>query len=187
MKIEVAERGSYTFYDELLYICSFYREIRKKPQRKVHRLTRFLSLYIFGVLIITFIEIYLYIKNRDAHSLFMGGIFSSFLILSVVFLVVFIVRIKKMMAETGVRVVVIDEKGVKFTDRDKELKLSWENIACITVNKYSICFIPKSNHNIIISLDRKYQNDVEEVLKKYGYADLFYDNSRLYNLNSKSN
>ena len=44
------------------------------------------------------------------------------------------------------------------------------------MNKYSICFIPNSLNNAIISMTIEYKNDIINVLKKYKREELIINN-----------
>ena len=60
------------------------------------------------------------------------------------------------------------------------VKLPWEAIEHIIINKYSICVLPKNFSAILIGIEIGAKDDVYKSLKKYKKLDLLVDNSNRY-------
>ena len=60
------------------------------------------------------------------------------------------------------------------------VKLPWEVIEYIIINKYSICVLPKNFSAILIGIEISAKDEVYKALKKYKKLNLLVDNSDKY-------
>lgn len=180
MKIEVKERGSRAFYDEFLYVASNYKKIKKNPEKRVYRLTYSLISYEFILLLCIGLITSFYLKENDILFMFLIGMLSLLFVFVLMYAIMINKRIKAFMNDKGNKIVDINETGVEFLDDEKNIKIMWDNIDCIVVNKYSICFLPKDATNILISVNTDYKDDVEQGIDECGYSSFVVDNSDKY-------
>ena len=177
MKIEVKERGSKNYYDEFLYIISNYRKFRKNPNKKVHRLT--INLLVYDILLLFSIIILLlfYVVDKDHLFIFLIGMLSLLFIFMLLYLIMINIRIKQFMSSTETKIININNVGVEYADNEKNIRIKWEEVAFIIINKHTICFLPKARTNILISLTTKYRKEVIKGLDKYNKTSLLIDNN----------
>lgn len=74
------------------------------------------------------------------------------------------------------KIIEINENGVEYISKEKNLKVKWKDIAYVVSNKYSICFLPKQTTNILIALSVNYKQEVINGSRKYERGLLFIDN-----------
>ncbi len=168
MKLEVKERYPRECYDELLYVVSFLKYFRKKPETKVERVTEHLQKY----------SLY----SALAFSLFLvfNMIFKNiiFLIMAVLAVLIGIYaymtkkdsekQIDAFLNEAGNRTYEINDEGITYSSDTKMVKLPWENIEMILKGKYAFCFVPSSNTDFIICISRQYEDEVMQGIKEAG-------------------
>ena len=180
MRLEVKERGTKEYYDEFLYVVSKYKEFKKNPRRKAYQFTKYLILCNIFVLFALLINFYFYFDTKDLVFIFMTGALTVALIIQVVYLVMCIKRIKQLLNTKGVRIIEFNEDGVEYIDDDKNIRVKWEDLKYVIINKYSICMLPKAILQGFTSVSVKYKNDVIKGLKKYNKESLLIDNGHFY-------
>ena len=89
-------------------------------------------------------------------------------------------RLEMYLQNKGVKIVEFNENGVEYIDDDKNIRVKWEDIKHIIINKYTITIIPKTILNGFTSIDTKYKSEVIDTLKKYDKEELLVDNSSFY-------
>ena len=90
-------------------------------------------------------------------------------------------QIEDYMRVTGNRAIEINDKGIESIDEEKIVRIKWEDIYRIIINKYTICFVPEEkNSKIFMSISKEYKNEVIEGLKNYKKETLLIDNSNIY-------
>ena len=168
------EKDNKKYFEEFMYVASNYYVFKKRPKTKAHSLINMYRLYIvlFFVLSIVFMFIpWVY----ELSALFLA--FFCF------YLYLFIeskYRLREYL-KYGDSLIKIDEEGIENICDDKiTIKLPWEAIECIIINKYSICVLPKNFSAILIGIEISTKDDVYKALKKYKKIDLLVDNSDRY-------
>lgn len=180
MKIETNEIGKKEYYDEFLYILFNLNKIKGKPKKKVYGLTKCLMIYIVLILCSMALFIFLYLDSKKVFYIFFIGMSALLLIYAVFLDVITYKRIKMFMSISGNKTVLANENGIEFIDKDKNIRMNWDDIAYILINKESICMIPKTMFSNIISLSLRHREDIINCLKKYEKDNLLIDNSSLY-------
>lgn len=178
MKLEISTPGPREYYDEMLYVLSYYKKIKKNPRVKVHSLTKYLSVFI--VLLIIYIAI-MFIANKTFHDLlfiYLAGISSILLAYYIFVLLNANKRIKEYINNTGTKIIEINDEGVRFKDDKRDFLINWSSIHSIVINNYSICFIPEDMSNIVVSISSEYANEVLKGIKEVNKEDLAYDNRK---------
>lgn len=180
MKIEVNKRGKKEYYDEFLYVVTMRKRIKKNPNQKVQTLTFYLKKYICYILLSVLLFIFFYYKTKNIFFMIYIGMVIIILLYIVVYLLNTNKMIKTLMSKTDTKIVEINKSGVEYKDSEKNIKIDWKNIEFILLNKYSICFIPKDDSNIFISISSDYKYKVLTAIKEFNKEDLIKDNSQLY-------
>lgn len=180
MKIEVNKPGKKEYYDEFLYIASFYKKIKKNTNKKIQRLTVYLKKYICYLLLSFILFGLFYYLTKNLIYIFSIGM----LFLILIYLIIYLRNTNKMlnslMNSNGTKFIEIDETGVEYKDSEKNVKINWKNIDFILLTKYSICFIPKEEMGIFISVSKDYKDKIFEGIKKYRKEKLIIDNENLH-------
>ncbi len=179
MKLEIKERGSSYVYDEYLYIMSKYDSLVKNPHMKVHRLSKdairlgTISLILF----IVFLVLSILDSSYKLHTYLC--IFSGFLVLlSLLYHFMIIKRIKAFMNVKGTITVTFDEDHIEYKTSEHTYKIKWKDVKYITINEYTVCFIPKDIKKILLAINIKYKKDILKYVKEIGKADLIIDNTK---------
>ena len=166
MKIEVNKRGSREYYDEFMYIASRYRKFQQNPNTKTYRMTRFLAVYLCLALFAGTINLLFYFKNKESLHLMVVGMLVLLLILYARYYVSVEKRIKAFMSDEGSKTIEFTGEYVGYKDDSKDIRISWDDVSCILFARYSICFIPKNQSDILISISREYEDKVRKGLQE---------------------
>lgn len=177
MKIEINKVGSKKFYDEFLYVLMNHNKIKKNPRKKAKSGIFSLVTYIILALLTAVILAFWYFKNNDGIVAVLIGMNVILLILLSAYLVIIEKRIKMLMSQKDTKVIEINEEGIRYTDTQQDIIAKWEDISCIVANKYSVCVLPKSSLNAIISLSAEYKEYVVNSLKEQNKSELLVDNT----------
>ena len=174
MTIESKEKGNKKYYEEIMYISSNYYIFKKRPKTKVHSLINVYRLDII-LLFIMFIVL-LFIPSIS----YLSAIPFTMLFIYAYLLVEAKYRLREYL-KSGDSIIKIAEDGIENVCDDKmTVKLPWEAIEHIIINKYSICVLPKNFSAILIGIEISAKDDVYKALKKYKKLDLLVDNSNRY-------
>lgn len=162
------------YWDEVMYIQDNYYLLIKRPSLKTHSL---LKSYIAYIIILTILGIISIIVNE---VFFILPLCLILLIIYIYSLVETKYKIREYLKQDIV-ITKIDDTGVEISEKGKmAMKLYWDNIEYIIINKYTISFLPKSFAHFIITINSKYKEKVYEILKKYHKLDILKDNSSKY-------
>lgn len=74
----------------------------------------------------------------------------------------------------------INEKYIELISNEKNIKVNFDEIERIVINRYSICFLPKQITSPMVSISTDYKNEVINELEKINHKSLVTDNSELY-------
>ena len=180
MRLEIKENASKEYYDEFLYIVFRHRKIRRCPRKKAYRLSKYLMCYNIICIIFIIFFILVYIKTKDPLFLFLDGMLTIIFMFFVIYSMIVKKRLEMYLQNKGVKIVEFNENGVEYIDDDKNIRVKWEDIKHIIINKYTITIIPKTILNGFTSIDTKYKSEVIDTLKKYDKEELLVDNSSFY-------
>ena len=176
MKIEVKERGSKEFYDEMLYVITYCKKFLKNPRKKAWKYSSYLylmmavSIAMFGA----FIAMYLW--EKEWYSLVMIGVFLLLFFFILILLITVKKRIKMFMDDGSDKTVEITSEYIDFSSDTMNLKMKKEEISVILINKYSTCILPKELNQYSISISNDYLNQFLEGAKEEGYESVTVDN-----------
>ncbi len=167
MKIEVKEKKCAEYYDELLFIQSNYKKILNNKIKKVSRMT--MSFVKYAVLSIIFfcLTLLLYLKTKDNFYFIICGVYILLVICSLYLVLITKKRVKELMTNDEDTIININTKNIEHKSTNSIFKISWEDMAFVLINKYSICFIPKTTKNSLVCVPISYKEDIIKLLKKY--------------------
>ena len=168
------EKGNKKYYEEFMYITSSYYIFKKRPKTKVHSLINMYRVYIiiFFVLSVVFLFI--------PRFIVLSALFLAFFCVGIYLFIEAKYRLREYL-KYGDSLVKIDEEGIENICDDKmAVKLPWEVIEYIIINKYSICVLPKNFSAILIGIEISAKDEVYKALKKYKKLNLLVDNSDKY-------
>ncbi len=168
MKIEVNTRGSREYYDEFLYIVPRYKKYQKNLKKKTHRLTYYLTAYEILAFIVGALNAYFYYLNGNVIHLVMTCMLGLMLIIYLRYHLAVGKQIKTYLNEKGNKEIEINEEYVGFRDDSKDIRLKWDELSGIVMGKYGLCFLPKDQTGILISVSREYEDEVRKGLHEVG-------------------
>ena len=181
MRLEVKEHGSKEYYNEFLYVAAKYNKIKKNPRRKVYNFTKYLIVYNVLVFLMVILSLHFYFSTYSTVYMFYVGAFSGALAIQIGYLYKCRKRINLLLNTKGVRIIEFSASGIEYIDDDKNIRVKWDDIKYVVINKYTICIIPKIVINGFTSIDTKYKEEIIATLKKYNKLSLLIDNSDYYN------
>jgi len=167
MKLEFNERGSKEFYDEILFVNANYYKILKNKNKKINRLTISFIKYLIISIIFTCLTIFLYLRTNDSFYTFVIGIYIILILFCIYFIIITNKRIKELISREEKITINITENYIEYKSVNSIFKINFEDVACILINKYSICFVPKTTKNAMISITSNYKDQIIKLLKKY--------------------
>ena len=169
------------FYDEFLFIGTFHKRVRKKPNKKVRKLS---TNYKIGLGICIGYSFLLIVLGLSVGFDFLDYLFiGMFIILGFIYarsLSIVNNRLKLYMTNRGETTFEITKKEVKVEKSEQRLQLDWDSIQYVIVNKYSITFLPKDETIIMIGISTEYKNQVIEEIKNLNKEELLIDNTEKY-------
>jgi len=180
MRLEIKETGTKEYYDEFLYVVSKHKKFKKNPRRKAYQFTKFLLVYNIICFLSIIIFVLFYLDSEDPFYLFLDGMLTVMLMVEMIYQVIYTQRINMFMNNKGVKIIEFNENGVEYIDDDKNIRVKWEDIKYIIVNRYTICILPKTIVSGFTSLNSKYKDELINTLKKYNKESLLIDNSGFY-------
>ena len=168
MKIEVKERGSKAYYDEFMYVASYYRKFQKNPGRKIRRMTRFLLSYELLVLFAIAAICFFYFIYPDRLYVFLLGMLALVLLMSVLLHYRVEKRIQEIMKAEDTKIITIDEEQIGYEDSEKEFRIRWDEVMAVLSGPHLICFLPKGKDGVLISVCEDQKEEVMAAIREAG-------------------
>lgn len=180
MKIEFKERGRKEYYEEMLYISYYFSKASKNPQKKVYLFTSYMWIHSLYMAVLLLVSLFFYFWMREVSFIFLTGAVFILLIAELYLIYQGKERMKRFLSTNDTKIIELTKEGIDFEDVQRNYRISWNEIRYILINRYSITFLPKSNDNLLISIDKQYQESVLEAIRECEKEDLIIDNSSLY-------
>ena len=180
LKLKVTERGSREFYEEFYYIVASYGKVIKNPQKKASSILKNNIIYFIltGLLIILLYLFFIFDKDYISFTL------ATILLFALALFIRMDRSIRKiinsLMEYKGTKEIILSKNKIVYKDNDKEMVSNMDQISCVLINKYSICFLPKERTGVLIALPVEYKKDIIKFLKDEKLKDLLVDNSDKY-------
>ena len=178
MKIEIDKKSDKNYYDEIMYVKSYYRKIKINHKRKITKLSSEFIKYLILIFIFMILTILLYLYFKDTFYIYIIVVYGLLLMFDLYLLYTSSKKtINYINGLEDKETINITDTYVKHTSINSVYKINWEDMECILVNKYSICFIPKTGSSGIISVPIEYRHKVVETIKKYNKQKLLVINN----------
>ena len=165
MKLEINELGSRDFYEEILYLSLNRRNILRNKNYKVHKVNDYYRMYIIYSILAALLMIVFYFMFKNGIFLMMAGMAIFLIVYELLSVNNFNKYIEAIMSQDKAKTIEINEDGVSYSDGERSLSLDWNAVHSVIKGKYSISFFPKNESDYMISLDKKYADEVIEALK----------------------
>lgn len=178
MRIEVKERGTKEFYDEMLYVITYCKKFIKKPGKKAWQYTKYLYLLMIISVAMCGAFIATYLFDGEWYSLVMTGAFLLMLLFILILLITVKKRIKMYMDDKSDKIIDITNEYISFSNETMNLKMNKDDIGVIVINKHSICILPKELNKYAISISNDYLDDFLKGAKEEGYENIITDNRK---------
>jgi len=168
--IEIKEKGTKEFYEEVVSFNHQYGALMRKPTAK------FRSSFRFGALIIQIIGLVVLFITQLHIGMSEG--FESIVVcaMTATAMATFIIaisyynlkkRVKMFLEDDRISTVTLDEKGVEINKEDAQIiRISWDNVAFVRTFKESTSFFAKDASGIVISVTNKYKDQIMEYFNK---------------------
>lgn len=167
MTITIKEKGSDAFYREVLGIYANYRYLLKNHRRKIKDpIKEYTLLLIIGAVAFALLLVCTFIFGVGIFE----GIALTGLFLASVLSVLLLIRLTKskkaMLEDDRTATLTLDDKGVSLNKEDtQELRIGWDGILFVRVLKEGVFFIASEQTGAVISVIRKYENEILSWLK----------------------
>lgn len=172
MKIEVKERGSREFYEEMVYISAKRTEIEKKRSVKLNVFSKYYRSYIFLGIGGTLLMLAFYLMFASYYFLILAGMMAFATILIFINYLNLKKYIDSMMTDAGTKIVEVEKDHVSYSDGNKTLTYKWEDILGVVPGNHSVTFLPKKMNEYAIAVESRYKGDILNVLKRNHLEDL---------------
>ena len=183
MKIEIKEKPTKSFYDELLYIQTNYKKIINKPNKRVRKLTTSILCYSLIALLSTLFSLHCYKQFRYGNEFkYIAFFFSVLYIFSLFYFIIVKRRLKQIIdySKKTKSSLEIDHHNISLVKKESTVSITWDSLKNIVINKYSVLFLPKDIASTYIAINTEYKEEILKIVKKYKYTNLIQDNSELY-------
>ena len=180
MRIEIIDNDKKEYYDEVLYICSHYKKYLNNPTRKAKGEAQNTIVWTIITTVILIIFLIMYFTTKSMNNLYIAGLYMLVLAYAIYYLSVINKRINLMMNSDLKKSVEINDQYVEYEDGKQSLKISWDEITHVMIQKYSICFIPKNPTSLFVTVSRLYEDQVVKAVQEAGKGNLIVDNSKAY-------
>ncbi len=176
MKIEMTKAGSRGFCDEVTYIRTNYVRVHSNPGKPAKTMTNYMAIRIIGFFIVALVALYLAVSTKD--PIYIAVTAAMAIAVVAVFLSYSGSRKKvyEMMDDDSPKTLEMTEEEVKYTDGEKAISYSWDDISCVALNKRSIAFFPRKRAMEPFFIDSGYKDQVIQGLKEAEHGYLLEDN-----------
>lgn len=167
MTIEIKEKGSDRFYREVINVISQYRYLLKKPRRKIKNYFKEYTVLLIICAMILLLDVI-------SICLFDAGTGEKIALVTMIFLIVllgaYVFRLNKlkktMLADPRTSTLTLNDDGVTLNkENTQELRIGWDGILFVRVLKEGVFFIASEQTGAVISVTRRYENEILSWLK----------------------
>lgn len=166
MTIEIREKGTESFYREVVSVIAQYQNLLKEPDKKYRDI--FKTYRNMGLCLAALFVLMLVI-----------GFTSGFSALTIVALVVVCIaammvivfdhamrkQVKNYLAEGGSSVLTLDKNGVEIgKEKSQTVRLAWDNVAFVRKFNEAVCFFSKEATRIVIAVPAEHDQEIYDYL-----------------------
>lgn len=168
MVIEIKEKGSKEFYEEVVSFNHQYGALMKKPEAKFMssfksiRIQIFAMGFLFGCMTSVGVS--------DGFSALPVCAMTAAAMVALVGAVIYSAmkkRVKMFLEDERDSTITLDDKGIEINKGDTQIiRLGWDNVAFVRTFKESTSFFAKDASGIVISVTNKYKDQIMEYFNK---------------------
>ena len=181
MKIEIKEKPTRNFYNEILYIQTNYKKILRNPSRRAGKLTTSVILYLLTAFTAILVSLYFYTQDKPNNIFQYYAFFFLILFIFAFFYLILVNRRLNQLvhfAKDNQSTITIDNKNISLIKDKSTVSITWDSLQSIVINKYSIIFLPQDISNMYIAINTEYKEEILKVVKKYKKEKLIQDNNK---------
>ncbi len=178
MKIEVKTRGSKEFYDEMLYVITYWKKFVKNPKKKAWQYSKYLCLFMVVSALMCGAFVALYLTDGDWYSLVMIGAFVILFLFTLSLFIAVKKRIKIYLDDKSDKTIDINENCISYSSDTMNLKMNKEDISVIIINNNSICILPKQLDKFAISISMDYLDEFLKGTSENEYDSIIVNNDK---------
>lgn len=168
MTIEVKEKGTKEFYEEVVSFNHQYGALMRKPTAKFMTSFRSFLIQLFGMGFL-FVAMTLIGRSDGFSPMSVCSMTASAMGVFVTAVSYYAMqkRVKIFLEDDRTSTVTLEDKGVEINKEDEQIiRLGWDNVAFVRSFKESTSFFAKDASGIVISVTNKYKDQIMEFLKK---------------------
>ncbi len=170
LKIVVTEPGSEAFYRELVNIMAQYRQLLKKPERKLRDMFKSFRSNMIAMIVIAAIALLVCVLSFMWQDLTASSIVLLAMALALIFLYAYNLKnynkaVKRFIDEHRVTTVTLDAQGIENKTDRQTVRLAWDNVAFVRVFKESVGFLSSNGAGMVMTIDRKYESTILDWMK----------------------
>lgn len=165
MTIEINERGSEAFYKETVNAAAQYRYLLKSRNYKLKDyFKQFRTLVIASLAVFAVNTALMILWGAKNYQIAVSAVLLIAALMSVVYLASLNKAYKTMMAnphKMDKSVLTLDDDGVELKNENTQtVRIAKGNVAAVRTFSESLCFIPAAGAGVIISVDKKYADEI---------------------------
>jgi uncharacterized membrane protein len=168
MVIEIKEKGSKEFYEEVVSFNHQYGALMKKPEAKF--MSSFKSFKIqFLSTVFLFACITLVGRSDGFSPMAVCAMTASAMTAFIIAVSYYAMkkRVKMFLEDERTSTITLDDEGIEINKEDIQIiRLGWDNVAFVRTFKESTSFFAKDASGIVISVTNKYKDQIMEYLNK---------------------
>ena len=178
MEIKMDNVNSKNYYDEVLGVISNYKKLIKNPHQKINGLTRQATILTGISLVFLVVFSILYLMNRS-YSLYLIVviIFAVAFVLGIIYYLLINRRVNSFKNVSSDRKLIIENDYVELIVGEEKSRLEMSDVQYFIINKYSVCFIPRTENSKLIAVNIAYK---DSILSAIDDKSIIVDNSSLY-------
>ena len=162
MRIEITERGTKEAYEEIVSAVMQYRQLIRKPERKLKNYVKQMYFSIVLCVVLLLMLVFLIVSSGLNAAIIVGIVLLG---IALIFSCILLANIKKMvntvMNDTRTSILILDENGVEVSKEDGQtIRMPWENAAFARCFKHSICFFDRNMTGFVISAGIQYKDQL---------------------------
>ena len=162
MTIEINEKGSEAFYKDTVNAAAQYRYLLKNKNYKLKDyFVQFRTLVIASLAVLAVNVVLMILWGAETYQIAVSAALLIAALMSVAYLLSLNKTYKTMMADPHTSVLTLDDDGVELKVRDTQtVRIAKKNVAVIRTFSESLCFIPAAGAGVIISVNKKYADEI---------------------------
>lgn len=168
MTIEIKDKGTKAFYEEVVSFNHQYGALMKKPEAKFMSSFKSILMQIFAMGVIFGFTIYEGVSDGFS-SLGVCAVTAAAMAAFVQAVMYYSMkkRVKMFLEDERDSTITLDDKGIEINKGDTQIiRLGWDNVAFVRTFKESTSFFAKDASGIVISVTNKYKDQIMEYLNK---------------------